>query len=122
MDHWNEQLIGLATQIAQAIVRFDDDFVQERVCQYMAAAVDQLPGANPEAVIVHPSCAVAVRDWIDKSQDDSRPCGIVVREDASIAPGDCIVENDAGAVAAMMDAHLEAIAQRFNEQVPSQRR
>ncbi|MEL6107455.1 MAG: FliH/SctL family protein [Planctomycetota bacterium] len=108
---WNQQVIALATQIAQAVVRMDDDFVQERVCQYVAAALDQLPDVHPEAIVVHPSCASSVRDWIQQSPHGE----LTVREDPSITPGDCVVESDASSVAAMLDAHLEAITRRFGE-------
>ncbi|MEO1526415.1 MAG: FliH/SctL family protein [Planctomycetota bacterium] len=118
LTQFNNQVIHIATQVARSIVRFDEDFVQERVCQYVAAALDEIPNVRPDAVVVHPSCAASVRSWIEQSPHGD----LAVREDASIAPGDCLVDTDAGGVAAMMDAHLEAFMRRFNEQMPPRQR
>lgn len=110
IDQCKRAVTSLAVDIAHAVLNGEMDLVEQRVKQYVSAALDASRPDVAKTVYVHPSCLPAIHAWAD----DSQVTNIDFRQDPALQPGDCRIETgDVGILAAFQD-QLGAIAAKLS--------
>jgi flagellar biosynthesis/type III secretory pathway protein FliH len=110
LDLLQEQIARIAVKVARNVLNDDQVLIQKRVEKYVQIAFDQSPKFVPQTIHVHPDCAAAINDWVEKTGNQT----IEVKADMTIAPGDCRVDSSASGIALMLDAYLDAVFEQLN--------
>ncbi len=110
LDAFQGQIARLAVNVARHVLNDDQALVEKRVENYVQIAFDQSLKIVPQTIRVHPDCVAAITNWRQQVGNEM----IEIKEDITIAPGDCRLDSSEAGIALMLDAYLEAVCERLS--------
>ena len=102
-----QDLLQLATKIAEAIVRERIAESPEVAVRALRAAIDELPRNEPLTVRCHPGEEAALAEWLAGPGESG--CPHTIRPDGSFSPGGVLVESAAGEIDVRVETQLRVI-------------
>jgi flagellar biosynthesis/type III secretory pathway protein FliH len=112
----SQEVAGVAVSVARRILGDALAVEPERVIDLAARALEAVRDRAAVAIRISPADAARIRCAEPRlAALLGRAPGLVLREDAALAPGAVVVETEAGRVDASVDAQLGALAHALGE-------
>jgi type III secretion system HrpE/YscL family protein len=110
------EVVALAVEVARKVLGREIVTDPAAVVDLAAAALEHARGRRQVILRVHPSDAAAIRSGSARlSAMAACAPGLSVEEDASLVPGDVVVETEAGRVDARIETQLDALREALEE-------